>query len=98
MTAVELRDVISVSAVQKKWNEDHPYRGPTYLNVARRLLDKVRAENSFTVLEEEIQTTGDFPSTYRLLALRILGPIKQTHLLRSPALLGIGGATLPLSY
>lgn len=55
---------ICVSEFQKKWNKKHPYSDRVYLKIAERFLEKIRAEKSFSVLKEEIQTTGEFPSVY----------------------------------
>jgi hypothetical protein len=55
---------ICVSTLQRKWNKQHPYLDRTYLNIADRFLDKIREEKQFSVIKEEIQTSGTFPSTY----------------------------------
>jgi hypothetical protein len=60
----EAQERICVSALQRKWNKNHPYSDRSYLDIAERFLDKVRAEKAFSVIKEEIQTNGDFPSTY----------------------------------
>src|SRR5262249_38282149 len=55
---------ICVSSFQRKWNKRYPYSDRTYLDIADRFLDRIRAEKPFSIIKEEIQTTGDFPSTY----------------------------------
>ena len=62
----DARERICWSTEQWKWSQSHPYSDRTYLNVADRLLAKLQAERPFSVLQKEIVTKGDFPSTYHL--------------------------------
>jgi hypothetical protein len=57
-------DDVCVSSYQRGWNKTYPYMHPRYLEVAERFLEKVRAETEFSLIKEEIQTSGAFQSTY----------------------------------
>lgn len=59
-------DRICFSREQRNYNRRHPYNSDReFLAVVDALLAELQAERSFSVLAEEIVTTGDFPSTYR---------------------------------
>jgi hypothetical protein len=60
------RKRICWSIEQCKWNARHPYSGSdrTYLKVADSFLHELHLVRPFSMLNEEISTTGDFPSTY----------------------------------
>jgi hypothetical protein len=49
---------------QWKWNQTHPYSDQSYMSLVDRLLDRIQVERSFSVLNEIIETKGDFPSMY----------------------------------
>jgi len=50
---------------QRNYNKKHPYNSDrAFLIVVDRLLAELQAERPFSVLKEEIVTSGDFPSTY----------------------------------
>jgi hypothetical protein len=57
-------DGICLADEQRRWNAPHPYSDRSYLDIAERFLNRVLEEREFSVVKAEIQTTGDFPSTY----------------------------------
>jgi hypothetical protein len=50
---------------QCHYNATHPYVSDgELLTVVDTYLDRLRAESPFSLLKQDIQTNGDFPSTY----------------------------------
>jgi hypothetical protein len=65
---------ICMSAQQRNYNQRHSYSDRGYLKVAHSFLKKVKSDlkkgqtaRSFSVKREEIETKGDFPSTYHFI-------------------------------
>jgi len=54
------------SPEQCKYNAIHPYSDRECLRVADSFLDHMRLIRPFSVLKEDIEAKGDFPSTYHL--------------------------------
>jgi hypothetical protein len=54
------------SAEQCKWSSRNPYSDRSYLTVVDSFLERLQAVRAFSVIREEIATSGDFPSVYHL--------------------------------
>jgi hypothetical protein len=60
----DARGRINWSKVQCNWNKTHRYSDRYNLEIADRFLAKLKPVRRFSIAKSEIESNGDFPSTY----------------------------------